>query len=172
MKINIRTVRISRSKRLAIISAITLPLQAFVVSPSNSTQFYSIIDLGALDEIFTGTTISAPSKVNNSGLVAGHSLVRNSVSFTTHAFQWDPTTGTMQDLGSLPGTDLSHSADINDAGQVVGQSDNRAFLWDPTMNAPGSNPSGAWVIPSASGIKDRCIPVAALMPSIFRIPSS
>lgn len=79
MKIKIRTVLVSVSKRLAFISAVTFAFQTLVVNPSNSTMLYSITDLGALDEIFEGVTISTPSKVNNNGLVTGNSLVRRAI---------------------------------------------------------------------------------------------
>lgn len=146
----------SHLKRPSLVYAITFAFQAFAVNQSNATPLYTITDLGALDVLFTNTTISSPSKINNAGQVTGTSLVTTSNAFTDHAFRWNPTTGTMQDLGSLPGTnDISRGADINDAGQVVGQSDNRAFLWEPTtdiMRDLGTLPSSTGSSTRATGI--------------------
>lgn len=127
---------ILHTKRHALVCVIAFAFQSLVVTQSNAIPLYTITDLGALDVIFNGVTSSSPSKINSAGQVTGTSLVRDAVSFTDHAFRWNPTTETMQDLGSLTATrDISIGNDINDAGQVVGQSgDNQAFLWDPTTN--------------------------------------
>ena len=68
--------------------------------------------------------------INTAGQVLGYS---DTAAGVTHAFPWEA--GTMTDLGTLGGA-WSHAYDINDLGQVVGESDiasdiwHHAFLWD------------------------------------------
>lgn len=68
--------------------------------------------------------------INNPGQVTGDSdLAGNTV---THTFLWQ--SGTMSDLGTLPGDVDSFAGGINDEGQVVGESCDasgncRGFLW-------------------------------------------
>jgi probable HAF family extracellular repeat protein len=66
---------------------------------------------------------SGARAINDFGQVAGYAF--NSGNFH-HAFLY--TNGQMQDLGTLGGHN-SYASDINDAGQVVGDSDGRAFLY-------------------------------------------
>lgn len=69
--------------------------------------------------------------VNGAGEVVGWSVSGGTTGTTDgHAFLW--LGGTMTDLGTLPGAKISQAHGINDYGQVVGQSGNDAFLWQPT----------------------------------------
>lgn len=74
--------------------------------------------------------------INNIGQVVGQS---------GHAFLWTAQTG-MQDLGTLNGG-YSTANGININGQVVGESDNRAFLWqNGVMTSIGNSGSSALAI--------------------------
>ncbi len=97
---------------------------------------YYVTDLGLLPG---GPAVDAYD-LNNFGQVVGVS--RGTVQ---HAFLWTPakingTSGSIGDLGDLPGgTDTSSANSINSYGQVVGWSDSQeygsgetAFLWNPT----------------------------------------
>ena len=74
--------------------------------------------------------------LNNAGDVVGSVVVDEvdtgeGVYAVTHAFKWSAATLQAVDLGTLPGTESSHAYDINDAGQIVGDSDGQPFVWDP-----------------------------------------
>src|SRR5690606_4333670 len=76
---------------------------------------------------------------NRHGAVTGRS---SPAPGTAHAFLWTAATG-MRDLGTLPGDVHSIGFEVNDAGQVAGQSSDsshstfEAFLWDPTTGMQG-----------------------------------
>jgi probable HAF family extracellular repeat protein len=105
----------------------------------------SLTDLGVLPR----ASISFASGINDRGQVVGDSSFSSGFD---HAFLWSPitpngTTGSMADLGVLPGWEsASHANAINSLGQVVGTSDlglfpaevsRRAFLWTP--NSPNGS---------------------------------
>jgi probable HAF family extracellular repeat protein len=79
--------------------------------------------------VLPGGTSSGARRINNSGLVAGSSLVAGGAE---HAAVWDPASGTISDVGTLGGP-RSFAQDVNDAGVVVGSSDaaqgSHAFTW-------------------------------------------
>jgi probable HAF family extracellular repeat protein len=86
-----------------------------------------MIDLGVLGGVTTQSAIGLG--VNESGSVVGASTVNSG---GVHAFRKTPS-GVMEDLGTLGGQESS-AADINDAGVIVGVSQNaaglaRAFIW-------------------------------------------
>jgi probable HAF family extracellular repeat protein len=78
------------------------------------------------DGVFTssdtlGGANAASFCINESGQMGGWSLVSSPASsFTWFAFIWD--NGTMTNLGTLPESVLSDAMQINDAGQIVGNS--------------------------------------------------
>jgi probable HAF family extracellular repeat protein len=105
--------------------------------PNGSTG--SMIDLGDLPG---GNDWSVANGINARGQVVGE----GSTAAGNRAFLWSPstpngTTGSMVNLGALPGEGLHSAAnDINIHGQVVGYTGNsptlrssRAFLWTPDV---------------------------------------
>ena len=90
-----------------------------------AAQTYKVTDLGVLP----GHTGSAGFGINSSGQVTGCSdgstSQGNLCAFIapSHAFLWS-SSGGMKDLGALPGDDLSVGFNLNDAGDVVGFSEN------------------------------------------------
>ena len=90
-----------------------------------------MLDIGTL-----GGTLGQSAGMNNRGQVIGKSDVAGDQTF--HAFLWDRQGG-IKDLGTLEGYSLYSEAHwINDAGEVVGESDavtesgvysSHAFLW-------------------------------------------
>lgn len=92
------------------------------------TEADGVVNLGYLGEIFPGFASSSASDINELEQVVGQSSVPGG----SRAFLWTRTSG-MVSLGTLGGSNSSARA-INDAGQVVGQSDTasgdeHAFLW-------------------------------------------
>ncbi len=112
--------------------------RAFLWNPENpNSSAGSMIELTDLP----GERNSAmATSINGAGQVVGFSV--------GHAFLWTPnspngTTGVAVDLGALSGGTASNAYDLNDSGQVVGDSfttGNRAFLWTP-FNPNGSTGS-------------------------------
>jgi probable HAF family extracellular repeat protein len=98
-------------------------------TPTQDPFFWTngkMVDIGTL-----GGTFGVSVGMNNRGQVIGDSNLAGDQ--THHAFVWDQKDG-LQDLGTLKGYSFfSHANWINDAGEIVGDSDshtaNRAFLW-------------------------------------------
>jgi probable HAF family extracellular repeat protein len=70
-----------------------------------------------------GGTSSTALGINASGQVVGDFYLSDGT--TMHAFLWTPTTpngtsGTMSDLGTMPGTTFSMAESIDDSGEIVG----------------------------------------------------
>ncbi len=82
-----------------------------------------MVDLGTLPG-YTGG--SSANGMNASGQVVGFSFQLYNYQ-AMHAFLFSG--GLMKDLGTLPGDTTSVASAIDDAGDVVGQSGNRAFLY-------------------------------------------
>jgi probable HAF family extracellular repeat protein len=87
-----------------------------------------MIDVGALPR----GNISEGQGINSGGLIVGGSLVEDSGDSVSHAFLANATLN-LTDLGSLGGV-YSYAWDINDQGQVTGESSNNsldvhAFIW-------------------------------------------
>jgi probable HAF family extracellular repeat protein len=104
------------------------------------------IDLGTLGETFYQSQARA---INGLGQIVGDS---RDATHHLHAFLWDD--GVWRDLGTLEGGTASWAFDINDAGQIVGQSRTepcptslrcRAFLWqDGVMSDLGTLEGGTY----------------------------
>jgi probable HAF family extracellular repeat protein len=76
---------------------------------------YQMLNLGT----FGGST-SAATAINNKGQVTGHAATKTAIPELLHAFLY--TDGTMLDIGTLGPGFSSFGRDINDAGQVAGDS--------------------------------------------------
>jgi probable HAF family extracellular repeat protein len=89
-----------------------------------------------------GARWSQALAINDSGVVVGISKLATG---RTHAVRW--TSGSIEDLGTLPGDLDSEALAINNAGQVVGFSSGsgtRAVLWDRSSQVQnlGALPGG------------------------------
>jgi probable HAF family extracellular repeat protein len=80
----------------------------------------AMTDLGTL-----GGTYSSATAINNNGQIVGWSYLTGDTG--VHAFSYN--NGTMTDLGAIPGGTSSGAHGINNLGQIVGLSDNRAFFY-------------------------------------------
>ena len=91
-----------------------------------------------------------PQAINNLGQIAGGTWDGDSL----RAFVW--TFGSMKDLGALSGGSASWAWSINIRGQVVGQSDDAAVVWqdDTFIDLNDVVPSGTPILTVASGIND------------------
>ena len=125
----------------------------------------AIIDLGTL-----GGTSSWAEGVNDLGQVVGSSYLPGDES--RHAFLVDPKEGSwfqdndldgrndfMIDLGALDGSDYSWASDINNAGQVVGESFTadgfiRGFLWDAESGMADLGTPSGFFTSSANAINE------------------
>jgi probable HAF family extracellular repeat protein len=118
-------------------SAATTALLLSAASAAQAAPTYDIIDLGTL-----GGASSFALDVNNNRQVTGNAQTpAGEAAPRLNSFVWSPATGTMTNIGVLPGSNnFSRGYAINDAGVVVGESDNnssRAFRWDQTNGMVG-----------------------------------
>jgi probable HAF family extracellular repeat protein len=130
---------------------------------SNSPRSYDLVDLGGL-----GGSATFALDVNDAGSVTGNSRT-GTTTLPLIAFHWSD--GTMTEIGTLPGSNaFSRGYAINNAGIVVGESDNnspRAFRWENgvlsdlgtlgggTAVAHGINQSEMVVGASSNGVTSR-----------------
>ena len=84
------------------------------------TQGSGMVDLGTL-----GGTYSSAYAINDAGQTAGASTTFGG---QQSASRYTPGVG-MEDLGVLPGASSAQGWGINNLGQVVGESNERSFLW-------------------------------------------
>jgi len=118
-------------------------LDAFAYSSSGV-----FTDLGRL----LGGNQSAAMSVNDFGAIVGYSYTGDSDNFLFHAALWSD--GTISDLATLAGSN-SEAHDVNNAGVIVGTSDNVAFEYTTSSGMqslgtlPGAAASTAWAINSA-----------------------
>jgi len=96
------------------------------ISGQNSRAF--LWESGTMNSIGTlGGDDSYGRGINNSGQIVGYSDIDGYPTYY-HAFLWD--NDQMIDLGTLGGRQFSKANAINDYGQVVGTSQETAFLWE------------------------------------------
>jgi probable HAF family extracellular repeat protein len=98
------------------------------------TSAGGIQDLGTFDS--TSDNVSTAYGINSIGQIVGFSTGNGYHALAWHAFLWtsdapNGTSGSMIDLGVLPGEGFSEAHAINTAGHVVGDSSLRPFLWTP-----------------------------------------
>ena len=128
--------------------------RAFLWDPSTGTMIL------ISDPLTPGAAATA---INGRGQVVGFGRIRGGL--VDHAFLWTPdvpngTTGSMTDLGTLPGGSGSAAFGVNDRGQVVGCSytnfcdptNGSAFLWTPDVpNGTTGSMIDLGTLPGASG---------------------
>lgn len=110
----------------------------FLVFPGEAFLFRGGV-FHNLANVFAGQ-MGVATDINNAGVVA----LWAGDDPTAHAFTYDANSGTVTDLGVLPGHEQSYASAINNAGRVAGisrksgtPSDSRAFLFDGTMHDLG-----------------------------------
>jgi probable HAF family extracellular repeat protein len=94
-----------------------------------------------------GGNRSEARAINDAGVVVGQS--RTTGNSGEHACRWSH--GSLQDLGALPGRFVSRANDVNNAGQVVGDSQSVIMI---VSVPPGSSRAGAFLYTDATGIVD------------------
>jgi probable HAF family extracellular repeat protein len=135
-------------------SAAAVNASGQVVGSTNTTGFSwtqagGIVDIGSL----TGWGYTYPAALNANGLVVGYSLgVEFNGCCFPHAFSWTPASGSGGStfLGVLTGTcppytpiyTCSVATALNDSGQIVGYSNDHAFLWTQAGGIVDLTPSG------------------------------
>jgi len=82
--------------------------------------------------------------INNAGQVAGLGVLDG---LEAHLFLWSPEHG-LEDLGTLGRMSTEGEFGINDAGHIVGESDDHAFLWtrERGMEDLGTLPGGSFSV--------------------------
>ena len=113
-QVHTRAVQINTSNKVLCKTFDSYVFQAYVWSPEGGLK-----DVGALD---SSSPLTVPQAMNEPGHVVGSS--RGSEG-TLKAFVWTPETGIVE----IEAPGWSEALDINDNDQVVGYSDNRAFIW-------------------------------------------
>jgi probable HAF family extracellular repeat protein len=96
---------------------------------------------------------SAATGINNTGQIAGYSYTTGDAAI--HAFLYSD--GVMTDLGTVPGGSQSYAHDINDAGQIVGNTDTGAFLYNGGVMTDLNSlidQASAWTLQAANAIND------------------
>src|SRR6266478_2071418 len=99
-----------------------------------SAQSYTIIDLGTLGGDRSFVTIPQAAGINNRGQVAGSSFTAGDAA--EHAFL--NSNGSMMDLGTFLGGNISRAFGVNNAGQVVGFSSGAGFQTHAFLYSNGS----------------------------------
>lgn len=90
---------------------------------------YTLVELGALRQ--GGSSVGRQMDSAGVRVVGSSGWTHGS---GTHAFVWSAPTG-MRDLGTFQGGDYSEAFGVNDAGTVVGNSNNRETVWAFLWNA-------------------------------------
>lgn len=94
--------------------------------------------------------------INDNGIAVGFWRLSDELPEDNKAFLWDIDNGKV-DLGLLPGASYSEARGINNLGQIVGHSGNRAFLYDSGMLYDLNDflpPDSGWVLNGATAINE------------------
>ena len=113
-QLHTRAVQVNTSSKVLCETFDSYVFRAYVWSPESGLK-----DVGALD---SSSPLTVPQAMNETGHVVGSS--RGSKG-TLKAFFWTPESGILE----IDAPGWSEALDINDSDQVVGYSDNRAFIW-------------------------------------------
>ena len=113
-QVHTRAVQINTSNKVLCETFDSYVFRAYVWSPEGGLK-----DVGALDSF---SPLTVPQAMNEPGHVVGSSRGSGG---TLKAFVWTPETGILE----IDAPGWSEALDINDSDQVVGYSDNRAFIW-------------------------------------------
>ncbi len=147
--LNSRAIAIADNGDIVGSAGITGDLQTHAVLWRNGIAH----DLGTL-----GGDRSQATAINNNNLIAGYAQTTSGDAHAC-AFQVDANGTVIQrtDLGTLGNSNYSYALGINDAGQIVGTSDNHAFLWDGStmidLNDHLPQNSG-WLLQAAAAISE------------------
>ena len=109
-----RAVQVNASNKVLCETFDSYVFQAYVWSPEDGLK-----DVGALD---SSSPLTVPQAMNETGHVVGSS---RGAKGALKAFFWTPESGILE----IDAPGWSEALDINDSDQVVGYSDNRAFIW-------------------------------------------
>src|SRR5262245_26518991 len=116
-------------KNIVIALAVIVGVTSYALTAEGQSGTYSVSDLGSL----SGGNAVGRQVDNIYRRIAGSS--GRAHGSNTHAFSWTAQHG-MTDLGVLEGGDRSDAFAVNDAGDVVGDSNNakslRAVMWSRT----------------------------------------
>ena len=103
-----------------------------------------------------GGTVSEAYGINESKQIVGYYLVEEYYTAYRRGYLWDD--GWWTDLGLLPDANDCRARDINESGQIVGDSGGRAFLWQNGQLFDLNDlidPNGEWTLAEAKAINDR-----------------
>jgi uncharacterized membrane protein len=81
---------------------------------------------GKLEHLSAIESETQPRSINAAGTIVGNSLAADGA---PHAVAWDAATGSVRELGTLPGQSWGMAMDVNAGGAVVGSSGDDAFVW-------------------------------------------
>lgn len=143
-------IRAPRAAVLAACAVATLACAAFGRPAGAQAPRFTVREIPAL-----GGASSFALDVNNAGVVTGNAQTApNTPAPRLNAYRWDG--GAPANLGTLPGgNNFSRGYGVNDAGVVVGESDNnapRAFRWQDGVMADLGTLGGASAV--AHGINN------------------
>ena len=113
-QLHTRAVQVNASSKVLCETFDSYVFRAYVWSPEVGLK-----DVGALD---SSSPLTVPQAMNETGHVVGSSRGSKGA---LKAFFWTPESGILE----IDAPGWSEALDINDADQVVGYSDNRAFIW-------------------------------------------
>ena len=117
-----------------------------------------LVDLNGTGDFSSGP-LSAASAVNTNGVATGWAVKADNVGY----FAFRSMGSTLQDLGTLPGGNLSVGVAINNLGDVAGSSDDtNGISWGVVWSHSGGTPVKISGMTTATGINDHGLVVGRL----------